>query len=297
MPDEALPTLAQPQETQEQVVEQAAQVAANVETPETETPDAGDLDAEQQEQREPLDLPEGWQETEPAKALRAEGYQEAQSKLEKAHQRQLREARAEHAQQREQAVEAAVAGSVVLKVGELISELQETEDPERAEKLLTRLFRENASWAAAFNQQNRQFAEQQGIAKGVSQASTLLYHGLSKELGEDFADTVDELSLQIREGTIKQDAAFRKLLERRDELVREDERKNVEKMVGERQKEEARAAQRNGKAPPAKTAGVGSRSNAVRWTTKMEARSLHVQGKLTNAEMKAINADPSVPEM
>jgi hypothetical protein len=33
------------------------------------------------------------------------------------------------------------------------------------------------------------------------------------------------------------------------------------------------------------------------WSTKMEARALHVQNKITNAEMKRINADPSVPEM
>lgn len=32
------------------------------------------------------------------------------------------------------------------------------------------------------------------------------------------------------------------------------------------------------------------------YSTKMEARTLHVQGKLTNAQMRAINADPTIPE-
>ncbi len=35
---------------------------------------------------------------------------------------------------------------------------------------------------------------------------------------------------------------------------------------------------------------------SMRWTTKAEARAMHVQDKITSAEMRRINADPSIPE-
>ena len=42
---------------------------------------------------------------------------------------------------------------------------------------------------------------------------------------------------------------------------------------------------------------TGTAAPTNTYGTKMEARTLHVQGKITNAEMKRINADPSTPEM
>ncbi len=45
------------------------------------------------------------------------------------------------------------------------------------------------------------------------------------------------------------------------------------------------------------TGGAGGGGAGTTYKTKMEARTLHVQDKITNAEMKRINADPTIPEM
>lgn len=41
----------------------------------------------------------------------------------------------------------------------------------------------------------------------------------------------------------------------------------------------------------------GRASNGATYRTKMEARTLHSQDKLTNSQMRAINANPNIPEM
>jgi hypothetical protein len=41
----------------------------------------------------------------------------------------------------------------------------------------------------------------------------------------------------------------------------------------------------------------GAGAGGSRFNTKMEARNLHATGRLSNARMRAINADPSIPEM
>lgn len=50
-----------------------------------------------------------------------------------------------------------------------------------------------------------------------------------------------------------------------------------------------------GSQTPPKDSGNGA-SAGMGWRTKEEARNLHAQGKLTNAKMREINADPTIPE-
>ena len=61
------------------------------------------------------------------------------------------------------------------------------------------------------------------------------------------------------------------------------------KAQAEKVKVETRAAEGPNTAPA--TAGGGGG-----WRTKQEARALHVQRKITSAEMRRINTDPTIPE-
>ena len=60
-----------------------------------------------------------------------------------------------------------------------------------------------------------------------------------------------------------------------------------------RREQEEVAARRRGKRPDL---SGGKSGGGVGFKTKMEARTLHVQNKISNARMKEINADPTIPE-
>jgi len=74
------------------------------------------------------------------------------------------------------------------------------------------------------------------------------------------------------------------------------ERKKMEKEIREQVEEELRAKGRETKGNPAVPAGGGGGGGGVTYRTKTEARTLHIQKKISHAEMRRINADPSIPE-
>lgn len=59
-------------------------------------------------------------------------------------------------------------------------------------------------------------------------------------------------------------------------------------------------AEGNGEVPGSNEGQVPGSTRAAgnsRYRTKMEARTLHVQGKISNSQMRAINANPGIPEI
>ncbi len=76
--------------------------------------------------------------------------------------------------------------------------------------------------------------------------------------------------------------------------------KDEQALVGKNVRAEAQDAARKAANPDPvaePTGGAGGGGGGTSWRTKMEARGLHVQNKITNTEMKRINADPTIPEM
>jgi hypothetical protein len=85
-------------------------------------------------------------------------------------------------------------------------------------------------------------------------------------------------------------------LKERDKLLRPSIREEVERDVRAQVEEEARAKAREVKGnPPVPAGGGGGGGSGYR--TKTEARTLHVQNKISHSEMRRINSDPSIPEM
>jgi hypothetical protein len=87
-----------------------------------------------------------------------------------------------------------------------------------------------------------------------------------------------------------------RLMRAHDKQLRTDTVTEWEKKTQTRRDGEDKDRERQAAAPPAKTAGAGG-AGGKGWRTKTEARTLHVQDKITTAEMKRINADPTIPEM
>jgi len=74
------------------------------------------------------------------------------------------------------------------------------------------------------------------------------------------------------------------------------EREKLDKDTRAQLEEEARAKDRDGKGKPAVPAGGGGGGGGGGYRTKAEARVLHRQDKITSAEMRRVDRDPSIPE-
>jgi hypothetical protein len=234
-----------------------------------ETPGKGEDETPSDEQRP--ELPEGWRDHDQAKAHRqeghSEGFQQAQGQFEKAHQRELRQLRAEHQEGLQRAEQAATSNEAVSRVTgaaqAFMDEIEKGASAEDAEKAMSRLLRNNADWARVFSGTTRQAGHGEGYNQGIAKASGLIYEGLPKEAAEELGDLTEEMTVQVQEGTVTREVAFGKLLAKRDELIRTDEAAKLGKLRTEREAQEGRAQKRNGQpvpAEPAGSAGGGGRS-------------------------------------
>lgn len=273
----------------------------------TETPIEGEATEQPDgEERQEVELPEGWQDHKEAKAFKAAGYQEAQSHFEKQHRRELRQREQNWLSEKEATRQQAMSEAVVQQASQAAQALsrklqRDGMSSDDATEEVRALFDSNAEWAKVFDDNRlktaRTAAEKSGRNAAVSEASTWLYTGLTAEQSGDLADFVtDNLNLELTKGELTSEYAFQAMLRKRDELVLQAEEKRIEKLVADRLENERRAAERNGNPPPVKPTGRASRASGAP-RTKVEAATLHAEGKLTNAEMRQIRDDPSIPEM
>lgn len=76
--------------------------------------------------------------------------------------------------------------------------------------------------------------------------------------------------------------------------------KRADKLAGKKQAEIGKAALEVASQEAMARSGVpdtsGAAADAAAWATKAEARSLHAHGRLSNAQMRRINADQSIPD-
>src|SRR3990167_3907030 len=133
----------------------ADELATNAGQEGPETPDQQGKDgAEHQEQREPVELPDGWETAEPAVALvkkhRDEGYRDAQSKLTITHTKTLKEQEARLEAEKQSAVNEAVSGGVVQQVQDQIIKIADGfSDEEERDNWLRRLLSQHTEYAVA----------------------------------------------------------------------------------------------------------------------------------------------------
>ena len=73
-------------------------------------------------------------------------------------------------------------------------------------------------------------------------------------------------------------------------------KKAKEKLIADAKKEAADELKSANPERFSNTSGTGGGSSSVSWKTKAEARTLHAKDLITNAQMRAINADPTIPE-
>jgi hypothetical protein len=76
-----------------------------------------------------------------------------------------------------------------------------------------------------------------------------------------------------------------------------EEEPKMEKRIREQLKVEAAARDKGNSPPPAEPKGGSGGGGTGGYRTKAEARTLHVQGKISHGDMRRINADPTIPEM
>lgn len=88
---------------------------------------------------------------------------------------------------------------------------------------------------------------------------------------------------------------WRPILKKWLDLQRPSLEAEIEKMRTSRESKEERAARLAQTKPPVKPEGSGGGGSSG-YRTKAEARALHVKNEISNAEMKRVNADPSIPE-
>ena len=144
-------------------------------------------------------------------------------------------------------------------------------DKERAKELLreiTEVLEQNASWATAFNDAVRSEARLTGENDGLQHSSQLLYGGLNKADTVSFAQIMRDLGTAVDLKELTWDQAFNKGLGERDNLIRADEATKLEKLTSEREAEETRATERNGKKPAAKVAGRSGGGGLTRTQVK-----------------------------
>ena len=125
---------------------------------------------------------------------------------------------------------------------------------------------------------------------------------LIKASGANMPDATTRLSAVLDEGNVDPtlvndvvDAIGKAAVEKYAAKKEGEARKVVEANVRAEAQDAARKAANPD--PVAQPTGGAGGGGGTTWRTKMEARTLHVQDKITNAEMKRINADPTIPEM
>jgi hypothetical protein len=272
----------------------ADELATNAGQQQSETPGQQGEDAgEQQEQREPIVLPDGWEGSDAVKPVlqkhRDEGYRDAQSKLTITHTRTLKEQEARLEAEKQSAVNEAVSSGVVQQVQDQIIKIADgfAGDQER-DTWLHRLLSQHKEYALAFSESQKETGGKDGFKKGIFRASELLYPALNKELGTQMEDfIITEINVPLTKGAITHEEAFTQALGKFIDLVRADERTKVEALVSERQAAETTAAERSKAPVPAKTDGRGSAGK--RSYTQADLRKMSVTDIL-NADQEAVDA-------
>ncbi len=150
------------------------------------------------------------------------------------------------------------------------------------------LLREHRDTFAAVKGQHQSLGSQSGIKNAVM---TII--GDNRELATDYQTRLDNVfQYGLDDDTFYSDLRASLAEAETQPLKAQIKEKDL---TITRLKAEAKAAGREEGKPPAKPLGGGG-GGAAGYKTKVEARALHVQKKLTSAQMKAINADPTIPE-
>lgn len=262
---EERPTLGEPEPTQDPLdpqVAPATTLATAAEEEKPETPKGETPEGEAKETPEEQRLPDGWRDTEEAKGLRSEGYADAQSQLEKAHQRSLKELKADHADQTQQTIRDTRAEAIVTNnlraVEGFLSKVKDIDTGEAREEL-KQVLQQNPEYASIFSTQWKESVRKEGNALGVEEgltsASRMLFNGLHKDLSESLTKFLEDVNLDMRAGEITRSDALGKLIGKRDELIREEESAKLQKLREDREGQEARASERDGQKPPVAVAG------------------------------------------
>ena len=150
------------------------------------------------------------------------------------------------------------------------------------------LLREHRDTFAAVKGQHQALGSQSGIKNAV-----MTVIGDNVELASDYQTRLDNVfQYGLDDDTFYVD--LRASLAEAETKPLKAEIKDL-KLKNTRLEEEAKAAGRVDGKPPAKPQGGGALT-ATTYKTKVEARKLHTENKITSAQMKLINADPTIPE-
>ncbi len=260
MPSQVEPVLTQPPSEEKQVVEPKPLATTTAEEG-AETPEEGKEEAEQEEQR--LELPEGWQDAEDAKAWRQEAHDEGFKKAQSIKDREALERDAQHAEEIER-VSGVIQASQAVKdltnvANAIIKDLKEV--PGTSAEAITsfkQLVDENEKWAELLSNEKQTVAQEQGRVEGISLASEMMQEALPKEMARQLGEFVNQKSLEYRAQKVTVGAAYKQIVGKLIEIVRADEEAKVEKMVSERKDQEARAEKREGEKPAVKVDGRGA---------------------------------------
>ncbi len=150
------------------------------------------------------------------------------------------------------------------------------------------LMREHRDTFAAIKGQHQTLGAQSGVKNAV-----MTVIGDNPELTSDYQTRLDNVfQYGLDDDTFYSD--LRASLAEAETKPLRDEIKEL-KFKNTRLEAEATAAGRVEGKPPAKPQGGGALT-AGSYKTKAEARKLHTENKITSAQMKLINADPTIPE-
>lgn len=229
------------------------------------------------EEEQPHDLPENWLEHADVKAALEEQSSKAKAELEKTHERNLLELRAVHAEELERSGEIIKASEIIKAAHKAadayIDWLKEASDPEAGRLKFMDLLSQDPEWkrlADVFTGEVIKSSTSAGELQGIARAGAMLIDFMPSDAKEELRKVGETVTLKVRARDIDVPAGYREMWQKAEELIRADERAKTEKLVGERMREEFRAAarQNGGEPPPRKPGGRsgGSGKNYKDWT-------------------------------
>jgi hypothetical protein len=251
-----------------------------------------------EEGQPPAPLPEGWQDHPDTQPVFQDHYNKGRGEREKQLRQEMGRREERYGTEIESAYRQGTSAEVVSKLMETLEEGFDFDTPEGT-KAVGKLLRNHASWADVFTNTRVQAAE----AKMVRDVKSVVKEaGLSEEAVGQLSDIEGELVWKVRHGEVDLAGGLRELIQASFKHIKalgaQEEKERRDKLEREVTGAAGRAAERGKKPPPAAPSGAGAGgTGGGGYKTKAEARTLHVQNKISNADMRRINADPSIPEM
>lgn len=228
-------------------------------------------------------------------------YDLAKSHLQESHNRQL-QTTAQQAEastavgQLARSMEALTANlnEVSLAGGATVAEVKEARA--LAFDQLSTVLNSNPEWAKVFNDARYNM----GLGEGKGKVWNGLRAQLPAKAQQDVDIALGKLNDRLNRGAIDLDAytvESSKLMSKAlSDGAITSHSKELDKKAREVAKAEAAAKAREEKGPHAVVPSGGGGGGGGSYRTKAEARTLHVQNKISSNEMRRVNADPSIPE-